>query len=78
MSNTATYEDFYQVPDLSFDISKLRADLGKILKNSKYQTLGITNFAAIPMNQIPGDESSIQGHNVRGIYWTKPDESGKK
>ena len=33
MSNTATYEDFYQVPDLSFDISKLRADLGKILKN---------------------------------------------
>ena len=21
MSNTATYEDFYQVPDLSFDIS---------------------------------------------------------
>ena len=75
MSNTATYEDFYQVPDLSFDISKLRADLGKTLKNSKYQTLGITNFAAIPMNQIPGDESSIQGHNVRGIYWTKPDES---
>ena len=78
MSNTATYEDFYQVPDLTFDISKLRADLGKILKNSKYQTLGITNFAAIPMNQIPGDESSIQGHNVRGIYWTKPDESGKE
>ena len=50
----------------------------KILKNSKYQTLGITNFAAIPMNKIPGDESSIQGHNVRGIYWTKPDESGKE
>ena len=39
------------MPDLSFDISKLRADLGKILKNSKYQTLGISNFAAIPMNQ---------------------------
>ena len=30
------------------------------------------------MNQIPGDESSIQGHNVRGIYYTKPDESGKE
>ena len=29
------------------------------------------------MNQIPGDESSIQGHNVRGIYWTKPDSLEK-
>ena len=78
MSNSATFEDFYQVPDLTFNIDKLRSDLEKILKNSKYQTLGITNFAAIPMNQIPGDENSIQGHNVRGIYWTKPDESGKE
>ena len=78
MSNSATSEDFYQVPDLTFNINKLRSDLEIILKNSKYQTLGITNFAAIPMNQIPGDESSIQGHNVRGIYYTKPDESGKE
>ena len=78
MSSQVTFEDFYQVPDLSFDINKLRSDLDKILQKSKYQTLGITNFAAIPMNQIPGDESSIQGHNVRGIYWTKPDESGKE
>ena len=78
MSNSATFNDFYQVPNLSFDINKLRKDLEKVLKNSKYQTLGITNFAAIPMNKIPGDESSIQGHNVRGIYYTKPDESGKE
>ena len=78
MSNSVTFNDFYQVPNLSFDINKLRKDLEKVLKNSKYQTLGITNFAAIPMNKIPGDESSIQGHNVRGIYWTKPDETGKE
>ena len=78
MSNSVTFEDFYQVPDLSFDINKLRADLEIILKKSNYQTLGISNFAAIPMNKIPGDENSIQGHNVRGIYWTKPDESGKE
>ena len=67
MSNTVSSDDFYQVPDLAFDINKLRTDLNKILKKSKYQTLGITNFAAIPMNKIPGDESSIQGHNVRGL-----------
>ena len=78
MSNSVTFEDFYQVPDLSFDIKKLRSELEIILKKSKYQTLGISNFAAIPMNQIPGDESSIKGHNVRGIYWTKPDETGKE
>ena len=78
MSNSATFNDFYQVPNLSFDINKLRKDLEKVLKNSKYQTLGITNFAAIPMNKIPGDESSIQGHNVRGIYWTKPMKLEKK
>ena len=78
MSNSSTFEDFYQVPGLNFDITKLRVDLEKILNKSKYQTLGITNFAAIPMNKIPGDESSIQGHNVRGIYWTKPDETGKE
>ena len=78
MSDTVSFNDFYQVPDLTFDIKKLRADLNLILKKSKYQTLGITNFAAIPMNQVPGDETSIKGHNVRGIYYTKPDETGKE
>ena len=78
MSDTVSFNDFYQVPGLTFDINKLRADLNLILKKSKYQTLGITNFHAIPMNQIPGDENSIKGHNVRGIYWTKPDETGKE
>ena len=78
MSNSSIFEDFYQVPNVAFDISKLKADLQKVLKKSKYQTLGITNFHAIPMNKIPGDENSISGHNVRGVYWTKPDETGKE
>ena len=78
MSNLKTFQDFYQVPNLTFDIQKLRKDLENILKKSKYQTLGITNFHAIPMNRIPGDENSIKGHNVRGVYWTKPDETGKE
>ena len=78
MSNSSIFKDFYKVPDIKFDISKLRSDLEKILKKSKYETLGITNFHAIPMNKIPGDNSSIEGHNVRGVYWTKPDSSGKE
>ena len=35
MSNSSTFEDFYQVPGLNFDITKLRADLEKILKGEK-------------------------------------------
>jgi hypothetical protein len=70
--------DFYKVPNITFDISKLRADLDNILKQKKFDTLGITNFAAISINRIPGDEGSIKGHNVRGTYWTFPDEKGKE
>ena len=70
--------DFYKVPDITFDIKKLRTELDKILKQKKFNTLGITNFAAIPINRIPGDADSIKGHNVRGEYWTFPDESGKE
>ena len=78
MSNSNIFKDFYQVPNVTFDISKLRDGLKKVLKESKYQTLGITNFHARPMNKIPGDDSSVSGHNVRGVYWTKPDETGKE
>ena len=64
--------------ELKFDIKKLRSDLEKILKQKNFNSLGIKNFGAIPVNQIPGDKSSIEGHNVRGTYWTIPDESGKE
>ena len=32
MSNTNTFNDFFQVPDIKFDISKLKADLEKYFK----------------------------------------------
>jgi hypothetical protein len=73
-----SYEDFYQVPNLKFDISKLRKDLEIILKNRSFNSLGITHFGAIPLNQIPNDKNSIKGHNVRGKYWTIADETGKE
>jgi hypothetical protein len=73
-----SFEDFYQVPDLKFDISKLRNDLESILKKRNFNTLGISHFGAIPLNQIPNDKNSIKGHNVRGKYWTIADETGKE
>ena len=78
VENKNLFKDFYSVPNLKFDVYKLRSDLDKILKLKKFNSLGIKNFAAIPLNQIPGDKSSIEGHNVRGTYWTIPDETGKE
>jgi hypothetical protein len=72
------FEDFYQVPNLKFDILKLRFDLEKILKKKKFETPDVSHFGAIPINQIPNDEESIKGNNIRGQYWTIPDETGKE
>ena len=76
--NKNNISDFYNVPDLKFDIIKLRNNLENLLAKKNFNSLGIKNFAAIPLNQIPGDKSSIEGHNVRGTYWTIPDETGKE
>ena len=75
---TTSFEDFYQVPNLDFDISRLRKDLNKILEKKKFNTPGVTHFGAIPINQIPNDNSSITGNNIRGKYWTIADDTGKE
>ena len=72
-----SFEDFYKVPDLKFNISKLRLDLENILKKKHFDTPGVSHFGAIPLNQIPNDETSIKGNNIRGKYWTISDESGQ-
>ena len=75
---SVSFEDFYEVPKLNFDILKLREDLEKILKNKKFNSPGVTHFGAIPVNQIPNDENSIKGNNIRGRYWTIADDTGKE
>ena len=35
---TTSFEDFYEVPDLNFDISRLKTDLDEILKNKKFNS----------------------------------------
>ena len=74
----ATFEDFYEVPNLNFDIARLKSDLDIILKNKKFLSPGVTHFGAIPINQIPNDENSIKGNNIRGKYWTIADDTGKE
>ncbi len=53
-------------------------DLDKILKNKRFKSPGVTHFGAISINQIPNDENSIKGNNVRGKYWTIADDTGKE
>ena len=72
------FHDF-QKQELKFDINKLRFACDQVLKIKGFDTsLGIPHFAGISLNQIPGVPDSTEGHKVRGIYWTKPDETGKE
>ena len=73
-----TFDDFYKVPNLKFNVSKLRLDLESVLKKKNFDSAGVAHFGAISLNQIPNDINSITGNNIRGVYWTKPDESGKE
>ena len=75
---TVSFEDFYEVPELNFDILKLKKDLDKILKIKRFGTPGVTHFGAIPINQIPNDKNSIKGNNIRGKYWTIADDTGRE
>ena len=71
--------DFHTVKDLKFDNKKLQEALSEILKIKKYVNAGgVSNFGAISLTQIPGDPESIKGSNARGVFWTKPDQSGKE
>ena len=73
------FTNFHTVKDLKFDTDKLQNALKEVLKIKKYDTAGgISNFGAICLNQIPGQPESTKGNNARGVYWTKPDHTGKE
>ena len=74
---TLNFNDF-QRQDIKFDIAKLRESYKEIIKTKKFEDAGVTNFGAISLTQIPGDPGSIKGSKARGVYWTKPDQSGKE
>ena len=72
------FSDF-QKQTIQFDIDKLQDAYNQIIKIKKFDDGGgVTNFGAISLTQIPGDPDSIKGSKARGVYWTKPDKSGKE
>ena len=70
--------DDFQKQDLKFDITRLKQSYKEIIKTKKFEDAGVSNFGAISLTQIPGDPESIKGSNARGVFWTKPDQSGKE
>ena len=69
----------FQKQKIKFNIDKLKKACDEVLKIKGFDTsLGIPHFAAISLNQIPGDPDSIKGHKVRGVFWTRPDSSGNE
>ena len=72
------FSDF-QKQDIKFDIAKLQEAYNQIVQTKKFDDGGgVTHFGAISLTQIPGDPESIKGNKARGVYWTKPDKSGKE
>jgi len=73
------FRDFLRFDDLKFDIAKLKIALDQVLSKKSYDDAAGTKYiAGISLNQIPGDPDSAKGENVKGIYWTKPDSTGKE
>ncbi len=73
------FKDFHTVKDLKFDITKLQNALKQTLSIKEYDDAAGTKYiAGIALNQIPGNPNSTKGENVKGVYWTKPDSSGKE
>ena len=72
------FSDF-QKQNIKFDIDKLQEAYNQIVQTKKFEDGGgIAHFGAISLTQIPGDPDSIKGSKARGVYWTKPDKSGKE
>ena len=73
------FNDFHKVENMHFDIPELQNSLEEVLKIRNYDNANdIPNFAAICLNQIPGDPSSTKGNKSRGVFWTKPNSSGNE
>ncbi len=72
------FSDF-QKQNIKFDITKLQEAYLQIIQTKKFDDGGgISHFGAICLTRKPGDPESVKGNKARGLYWTKPDKSGKE
>ena len=69
----ASFIHYYEYA-LGIDIDRLGKAYLDIKKHLSFNTddKKLIDFNAICVNRKPGDENSITGGNIRGLYWTKP------
>ena len=67
----------YSTHKLDIDIDKLGKAYFDFKSKLGFRTddKSLRDFNAICINRKPGDENSITGGNVRGLYWTYPDST---
>ena len=71
------YNNFFEDPDIKFDIGRLQQDLQIIdSRVARESPLGERDINAVCLTQVPGAPNSITGGNVRGLFWTRPDSTG--
>ncbi len=66
------------VKDLGIDIKKLREAYESWKHGFVSDNHELKDFNAICINRKPSDPTSITGGNVRGLYWTYPNEENKE
>ena len=66
---------YYREHPLNIDIDRLGKCYFDVKSKLGLKTddKSLIDFNAICVNRIPGDENSVTGGNIRGLYWTMPD-----
>ena len=70
----------YKVPGISFNVEKLIESYKEIIKSKTFDNGEgtVSHIDSIALNRIPGDNESTKGKYSWGMYWTKPDSTGKE
>ena len=65
----------FKILPIFFDIKKLQAATNKLFTEMSWKQHIVKGLC---MTQIPGDPSSADGDKLRGVFYTKPDSTGKE
>ena len=61
--------------DIKFDVEKLQSATNELFTKMSWKQHIVKGLC---MTQIPGDPSSADGDKLRGVFYTKPDSTGKE
>ena len=65
----------FEIIDIKFDVEKLQQATNELFTKMSWKSHIVKGLC---MTQIPGDPSSADGDKLRGLFWTKPDSTGKE